>query len=179
MSSAPEAIGNQSDHVEPPQVVPLDRRSRRLLARLDWAVLTVVDVSGEILTVPVQIEAVTPHLVALRTAPASLLAGESEASLCAHFHDASYSEFAQCIVFGRVSVSGEEARFAVRRSVRSRRRRGLLGEITTGVRSAIAGRRTLARWERDPLPLDLLEKVFAGGDKQRTGHEKGRADPDD
>lgn len=139
----------------------LDRKARRLLRSLPYAVLTVIDDDDRILTNRVKIEAAGSRIVAMRSESA-FPAGVRQGCVCAHWHDELYERFRQCVVTGEVDIAGSEARLSPAGVTVSLYHSGALADLRIGLETSRRGKQTLTKWGREPVAMKLLDKAFGG-----------------
>lgn len=139
---------------------PLKRRARRILRNVDRAVITGTDTDGRFVTMPVFVEAAGAGLVAVRLPNDSFPTGSLKICLCAHQHGGGYESFKQVVIYGDAQIRGREARIRPTKVLVSTRPPGIVGEFKAGAESSRRSAANLAKWGREPVSMDLLDRAF-------------------
>lgn len=139
---------------------PLKRRARRILRSVDRVVITGADLDGRFVTMPVSVEAVGAGLVAVRLPNDSFPTGSLKVCLCAHQHGGGYESFKQVVIYGDAEIRGREARIKPGNVLVSTRPPGIVGEFKSGAESSRRSTANLAKWGREPVSMDLLDRAF-------------------
>lgn len=143
-----------------PEPGTIKRRARRILRRVDRVVLTGADSDGRFVTLPVTLEAAGANLVAIRLPNDSFPAGPLKVCLCAHQHGGGYESFKQVVIYGDAEIRGREVRIKPVKVLVSTRPPGILGEFKSGAESSRRSTANLAKWGREPVSMDLLDRAF-------------------
>lgn len=143
-----------------PRTGPIKRRARRILRSTDRVVITGTDTEGRFVTMPVLVEAAAAGLVAVRLPNDSFPPGPLKICLCAHQHGGDYESFKQVVIYGDAEIRGREVRIRPVKVLVSTRPPGILGEFKSGAESSRRSTANLAKWGREPVSMDLLDRAF-------------------
>ncbi|RIK09916.1 MAG: hypothetical protein DCC49_04840 [Acidobacteria bacterium] len=130
---------------------------------VDRVVLTSTDSNGRFVTMPVTIEATGAGLVAVRLPNDSFPASSTKVCLCAHQHGRGYESFKQVVIYGDAQARGREVRIRPFKVLVSTRPPGIIGEFKSGAESSRRSTANLAKWGREPVSMDLLNRAFGSG----------------
>lgn len=139
---------------------PLKRRACRILLSVDRIVITGTDPEGRFVTMPVSVEAAAAGLVAIRLPNDGFPAGSLKVCICAHQHGGGYESFKQVVIYGDAEIRGREARIRPGKVLVSTRPPGIVGEFKSGAESSRRSAANLAKWGREPVSMELLDRAF-------------------
>lgn len=139
---------------------PIKRRARRILRNVDRVVLTGTSSDGNFVTIPVEVEAAGAGLVAVRLPNDSFPVDSIKVCLCAHQHGNGYESFKQVVIYGDAEIRGREVRIRPGNVLVSTRPPGILGDFKSGSESSRRSKTNLAKWGREPVSMDLLDRAF-------------------